>query len=287
MSPFSAEARKYFIHAAHRAVGVSSATAALKACDPARFAPAELSEERLDVALFAARGEEPASSSLTLVSRYLRQRLDARCVWPGDEPIAADVAVLLGDADALGERLLKHVERHCAEGGGVAALGITPARHELDRRFQWDVLGAELGETPVGPIAWLELDPGGAGHPIVGGMAQGDSPIFAARKSGQSPSYSWAEGDSPIFAARKSGQSPSHSCAAPCASVLRLADDAQVLLLVRRGERTEPAAWVRRHALGRVFSTTLRPGEATSGEAFLRLVAAAVAWTAGRELPLD
>jgi len=41
--------------------------------------------------------------------------------------------------------------------------------------------------------------------------AEGDSPIFAARKSGQSPENDSpaAEGDSPIFAARKSGQSPS------------------------------------------------------------------------------
>jgi type 1 glutamine amidotransferase len=60
-----------------------------------------------------------------------------------------------------------------------------------------------------------------------------------------------------------------------------------VLLLARRGERTEPAAWVRRHGLGRVFCTTLGPGHATSGETFLRLAAAAVAWTAGREMPPD
>jgi len=45
-----------------------------------------------------------------------------------------------------------------------------------------------------------------------GPCAEGDSPIFASRKWGQSPSRSLTqEGDSPIFAARKSGQSPSGS----------------------------------------------------------------------------
>jgi len=266
MSPSRAEARKYFIHAAHRAVGVSSATAAFKACDPARFDPAEPSRQRLTVAFSAARGDRATGTPLDLLSRHLRRRLGARCVWLGDEPIAVDVAVLLGDAATLDSQLIEHLDQHCAEGGGLAALGITPAQHEPGRRFQWDVLGVELGDTLGRPIARLEFDPDGEGHPIVGEMREGDSPLFAARKSGQSPDDSWA---------------------APGASVLRLAEDAGVLLLARRGERTEPAAWVRRHGLGRVFCTTLGPNGATSGEAFLRLAAAAVAWTAGRELPPD
>jgi len=277
MSPFRAEARKYFIHAAHRAVGVSSAAAAFRACDPARFTPAEPSQQRLRVVLFGGRSDQAAAASLTLVSRCLRQRLDAGCVWPGDEPIAADVAVLVGGADALAERLVGHLEKHCAEGGGLVALGISPARQEPGRRFEWEILGAELGEPHDAPSGRVELGPAAPGHPTVRGMTQGDSPIFAT----------WAEGDSPIFAARKSGQSPGGSWAAPLASVVRLADDAEVVLMARRGERTEPAAWVRRHALGRVFCTTLRPDGAMSAEAFLRLAAAAVAWTAGRELSLD
>jgi hypothetical protein len=266
MSPFRAPARKYFIHAAHRAVGVSSATAALMACDRARSAPAEPSRQQLRVALFAVWGDRTTASLPALLSRYLRQRLGARCVWPGDGPIAADVAVLLGGAGAFDGRLAEHLDTHCAEGGAAAALGITPAQQKPDRRFQWDVFGVELSERPGDSIAWLELDPDGAEHPIIRGMTEGDSPIFATGELGQSPSHSWA---------------------VPCASVLRLADDAEVLVLARRAERSEPVAWVRRHALGRVFCMTLGPGEVACSEPYLRLAAAAVAWTAGREMPPD
>lgn len=218
MSPFPADTRKYLIHAAHRSVGVSSATAAFKACDPLRFAPAEPGEpgeELLTVALLAPEDWGPA---LAVFSRYLGQRLDARCLGPSDEPIAAHVSLLLAGTDALGQRPLALIERWCAEGAGVVALGISPTPCRAVRQFQQEVLGLELGQPPSTPV-------------------------------------------------------------------LRLADDARVVLVARRGQRIEPAAWVRRHGLGRVFATTLRAAKDTPGLAFLRLVAAAVAWTAGREMP--
>jgi len=62
----------------------------------------------------------------------------------------------------------------------------------------------------------IKLDPGCI-DPLVEPFeapTEGDSPIFAARKLGQSPGSS-PQGDSPIFAARKLGQSPCCFMAAP------------------------------------------------------------------------
>jgi len=267
MPPFPANTRKYFVHAAHRSIGVSSATAAFKACDPARFGAAEPDGRRLVVALFAAPETGGAAQKLPMLARYLRLRLDARCIRPDDRPVAADVAVLLADDGAIGARLIEHIGRHCAEGGGVVVLGIAATPCRAERAFQWDVLGAELREPRHALGGPVELVPAAAGHPAVRGMARACAP-----------------GDSPISAARKSGQSPSPASGDPA---VRLADDAEVLLVARRGRCVEPVVWVRRFGLGRVFSTTLRPGEDLRLEDFLRLVEPAVLWAAGRQPPPD
>jgi len=221
----------------------------------------EPSAGQLAVTLFAQRDDDRTVPWLSLVSRYLQQQLDLRHILPVGEPAdgvgcgtgpgAADVAILLGNTAALDGRVLEHIEQQCAGGAGVVALGATSAQRHADRRFQWEVLGVELTRTLDHPNVRVELDAAARDHPVVTQLG-------------------W-----------------SVSRAAPAAAPSRLADDAAVLLVARRGDRREPVAWVRRHGLGRVFSTTLGWGNDSGRTAFLRLVAGAVAWTAGRELPAD
>jgi hypothetical protein len=254
MLPFRANARTYFVHAAHRSVGVSSATAALAACDPGRFGTAESDAPdagQLAVAFLASSEADGAARTLASLSRYIGLRLGARCVWLDNEPIAADVAVLLADAGALDERLIGHLPRHCVEGGGVVALGVTATPCRAERAFQWDVLGAALGEPQHVSGGRVELARSAADNPILRNLE-----LSVVR-------------------------------AAPSASVSCLADDAEALLVARHGECTEPVAWVRRYGLGRVFSTTLKPAKDLRLEDLLRLVEPAVLWAAGREPPPD
>jgi len=228
--------RKYYMHAAHETIGVSNATAALRACRPVR------------VCLVCAGGSFPANDPLAAMEGYLAEH----STTTGDEFswVVADWAdaTSLREADTVllyGRPEEDRIRRVWQSGRGI--VGVRPPDETVPDGSPWksDVFGCQVrGCYPdrrvrVTPVeqAWR--------HPVLRGV---DS--FAV--SGSLPRHAW------------------------------IAPDATVLLQGRVSEGNEPVAWVRTSPHGRVFHTSLgHPADFDNG-AFLRLLANAVFWTAGR-----
>ncbi|MCZ6679374.1 MAG: ThuA domain-containing protein [Candidatus Poribacteria bacterium] len=143
-------------------------------------------------------------------------------------------------------RELERLRAYCAQGKPI--VGVRTASHAYQNwlAFDQEVLGGNYqGHYGSGQIARVEIEHGAEGHPILHGISNFDS-------------YGSLYKNTPLVA------------------------DTTLLLTGKTEEHTEPVAWTRLHRGGRVFYTSLGHQKDFAVEMFLRLLANAVFWAAGR-----
>jgi type 1 glutamine amidotransferase len=141
---------------------------------------------------------------------------------------------------------LERFQQYCSQGRPI--VGVRTASHAYQNWLAFDpeVLGGNYrGHYGGGIIARVEFAPGAGSHPIL----QGVSP-FGSRGS--------LYKNTPLAA------------------------DATLLLTGKTEEHEEPVAWTRVHRGGRVFYTSLGHQQDFREPDFLRLLANAMLWSAGK-----
>ena len=168
---------------------------------------------------------------------------DDRSLAPIDD---ADVLLVFTRRLNTAGRELERFRAYCAAGRPV--VGVRTASHAFQNwlGFDAEVLGGSYDmHYGAGPLVRVEEAPGAAGHPILDGVSGLVSHGSLYRNT-------------PI------------------------ADDATLLLTGTTDEATEPVAWTRMNAGGRVFYTSLGHQDDFRDDRFLRLLTNGVLWAAGR-----
>jgi type 1 glutamine amidotransferase len=266
--------RKFFMHSAHKTVGVSAGLAALRAYEFDDFAVAGEVRRPLRVCLVSGCPLYESDESLALLGEYLEKQDKAKCSrafsqkedeLPGLENLEkSDCMVLFARRMTIDGEPLERIKRYCRRGGAIVA--VRTASHAFQN--------------------WLELD-----KEVLGGDYQGhfdnkltEVQIVAAVK------------DHPVLAGVKPLSSRGTLYKNP-----NIAKDATVLLTGTFPGQTYPVAWVRPAATGqetnqasaaergrvgrrgRVFYTSLGHPTDFGTPSFLRLLANAVSWTCAQQ----
>ena len=140
---------------------------------------------------------------------------------------------------------LERFKAYCAAGRPV--VGVRTASHGFQNwlGFDAEVLGGSYAmHYGAGPLVRVDVAPGAAGHPILEGT---DGLVSHGSLYRNTP----------------------------------IADDATLLLTGTTDEATEPVAWTRINAGGRVFYTSLGHQDDFRDGRFLHLLANGVLWAAG------
>ena len=249
--------RKFFMHAAHKAIGVSAGPAALRSRLSIEKNRAENSAPPLRLGMIGFAVNAQADWAFEVLWTQLKQFGPATC----DRllPIADDDqwddaywqsldCVLLGDWPNMDRTNAEAIRRFCRRGGGVVGLNVNGPTSDERAAFDRDVLGRSLSPTngalpmPTGVIA------ASGAHPVLANAEPFVANVVPLAKS-------------------------------------QVADDAVTLLNGLSAGRLEPIAWVRRYCGGRVFATGLGNIEDFQEPQFLRLLGTAVRWTAGQRTP--
>jgi type 1 glutamine amidotransferase len=169
---------------------------------------------------------------------------------PGLEQLDdCDVALVFIKRMNLAGDQLARFKKYATSGRPIVA--VRTASHAVQTWLEFDreVLGGNYrSHHPVGPITKVEVADGGRKHPILAGVELDTASDSLYKNAGH-------------------------------------ADDIEVLL---RGtipdQPSEPLAWTRMHNGGRIFYTSLGAQETFKNEAFRRMLANALFWTAGRNV---
>ena len=170
---------------------------------------------------------------------------DDRSLAPIDD---ADVLLVFTRRLNTAGRELERFRAYCATGRPI--VGVRTASHAFQNwlGFDAEVLGGSYDmHYGAGPLVRVEKAPGAADHPILEGVSGLVSHGSLYRNT-------------PI------------------------ADDATLLLTGTTDEATEPVAWTRMNAGGRVFYTSLGHQDDFRDDRFLRLLTNGVLWAAGGRL---
>ena len=164
------------------------------------------------------------------------------CVDLGlEDPTDYDCLVLLGWPAASNRQQIKRIELFCRGGGSLVAVRAMHAEVPGWPDFAEEVLG---GRQPAGQQCRL----------------------MEVQRSDLAWHHPVVEGVEALIAEGEVYSGP------------RFSPETTVLLTARTGQATLPAAWTRRHAGGRVFSTTLGLEDDFREPRFLRLMSNAVRW---------
>ncbi len=252
MSDFSEQPRKFFMHRAHRRVGVSTGLGPSGACRTAGLAVADDARQTARVCLVVGSRACNTGGSLALLQAHLEKHYDATCSrafrmaadWlPGRDTLEqADCLLLLGRGPDLDGRQVRRIRRFCQRGKAVVAV--------------------QVGGPP--PKGWPEMDRELFGATCHGDCGNASTEVFAVDAARDHPALAGVE---PFVA---------------CGALQRVSDldsSATVLLRGIHGGPTTPVAWTRLYAGGRIFCTTLGDPHDFHRREFLRLLAGAVYWT--------
>ncbi len=167
---------------------------------------------------------------------------DDRSLAPIDD---ADMVLVFTRRLNTAGRELERFRESCAAGRPV--VGVRTASHGFQNWLGFDVEvlgGSYANHYGAGPLVRIDEAPGAAGHPILEGVSGLVSHGSLYRNT-------------PI------------------------ADDATLLLTGTTDEATEPVAWTRMNAGGRVFYTSLGHQDDFRNDRFLRLLTNGVLWAGG------
>lgn len=247
--------RKFYMHAAHKRVGVSTGLAAWPACEAVSFAGDDERQCPLRVCLVSGTPPTKPDRALGALQELLTRVGDVRCLRALreqedglhglDELETTHCAVFLGGPARIEGQQLEHVKRYSRRGGAI--VGIRTAGQALQDWPQMDTEvfgGNDCGRYEDGSTDVTIVDTAHA-HPVLAGVG----PFMST--------------------------GPLHACSA-------VAADANVLLFGSLPGRTRPVAWTRIHNRGRVFYTSLGHADDFHDPNFLRLLRNAIRWTANR-----
>jgi type 1 glutamine amidotransferase len=258
--------RRFFVHSAHRTIGVSAGLAALEAADTAyRFAAADQPpvEKPLAVALVSGSDEYRSDETLRAFQTHLEQTGKTHCHWiSATKPNTAssgsvalsgleqldqcDCMVLFTRRLTLSDRQLEQIKKYCQQGRAI--VGIRTASHAFQN--------------------WLKLDRevfGGDYHDHYGNSLKPRIEAVAAAQR-----HTIVAGFEPYTSSGSLYRNP------------QLASDTTVLLTGEIPGHREPVAWTREYHGGRVFYTSLGHPDDFHQAGFLRLLTNAVFWTSRR-----
>ena len=229
---------------------VGQPAASRGADQPAEAAP-------LVVCLVSGSLEYESDATLAAFQQYLEANYLARCTrafrrtdgdLPGLEQLDdCDVMLLFTRRLEITGEQLERIERYCRAGRPI--VGVRTASHAFQTWLELDqeVLGGNYrGHYGTGPKTEIEVTQAGRQHPVLEGFEPFASNGTLYRNAG-------------------------------------VADDVTVLLTGSIPDHEEPVAWTRLNRGGRVFYTSLGHQDDFNEEAFLRMLARALFWAAGRE----
>jgi type 1 glutamine amidotransferase len=251
--------RRFFMHSAHKTVGVSAGLAALRSCELSELALAGEVRRPLRVCLISACPHYKSDESLALLEEYLQEKCRMKCRMkcsrtfsrkkddlPGLENLEnSDCMLLFARRMTIKGEQLERIKQYCRDGGAI--VGVRTASHAFQN--------------------WLEMD-----KEVLGGDYQGH---FGNKLT--EVSIVEAAKDHPILAGVEPFGSRGTLYKNP-----QIAKDATVLLSGTFPGQTYPVAWVRLHRGGRVFYTSLGHPLDFGDPNFLRLLANAISWTCAK-----
>lgn len=249
--------RSFFVHSAHRAIGVSAGLAALESSLQAGDSPqAAVKHRPLELCLVSGSFEYHSDQSLAALEEHLEKKFPVRCTrafapsedrLPGLENLDhADCMLLFTRRLTIQGESLERVKRFCQRGGAI--LGLRTASHAFQH--------------------WLTLD-----KEVFGGDYQGHYPnqlLPRIEIVGSQKDHAILAGVGPLTAGGSLYKNPA------------LAKDVTVLLTGKIPGHTEPLAWTRLHRGGRVFYTSLGHPDDFRQASFLKLLVNALFWATNR-----
>jgi len=242
--------RQFFVHAAHTAIGVTSAV-----WQPKIVSPTPETDVRPRLCLVSGCPSYQSDQSLSALAGFIEQYYDVTCEkafarsrsdLPGLEQLEeSDCLVLFAQRLAIEGQQLEQLREYVAGGGSVVA--VIPPGSTLLNWPDWEaeVLGIQSTSRAYGsPGAAIETAPYADGHPVL-------QDVRRLRHPG-------------------------------CITTLPDVDGhTTALLSARIEERLEPVAWARTHGETRSFFTTLGQPSDFQQPAFLQLLANAALWAIG------
>ena len=274
MTDFKLFRRKFFMHSAHKTIGVSSGPAALKVRNLDEFAVDNEPPEVLRVCLVSGAPTYNSDRSLAILERHLARHTDVECARafskaPDDLPglkglEGSDCMVLFTRQMAVDGEQLDSIRRYCRRGGAV--VGVRSASHGLKN--------------------WPDMDRELFGGDYRGHYGNDSTEVAVADTAGDHPVLAGVE---PFVSRGSLYRNP------------RIVRDADVLLTGTFGGSIHPVAWTletqtreiqtreiqtreiqTRENGGRVFYTSLGHPHDFHRPAFLRLLANALHWACGK-----
>ncbi len=244
--------RKFFAHAAHGSVGVSSNRTAPIGETTWDSTMPEPSPGLLRICIIATPVGDAVDRALDASLETVADRLphEATRAWQSTEDAApsfvqlhqSDVAIICARRMPLGGEALARVQWYCRRGRPLIALcaGSSPT-FERWPQFDCDVLGIESAGIVAAGSVPAPVSPSVPSHPILAGMGACGSVTGLPQGVG-------------------------------------LADDTEVLLEFRGAGTLQPVAWTRSRGSSRVFATSLgRPAD-LAAPAFAALMCNAIQW---------
>ena len=257
MSNSDLSRRKFFMHSAHKTIGVSAGLAALQTCDLTQFAMADEpagddTERALNVLLVSGSALQSSAESLIRLEKHLTKNTPIKCSrafarandeLPGLEHLdRCDCMVLATQRLKIDGEPLERIKQYCRRGGAV--VGIRTASHGLQNWLEMDehIFGGDYRGHYDNKITEVELVKAAEDHPILTGVQAFRSHGTLYRNE------TIAKDATPLL----TGEFPSHR---------------------------HQVAWTRVPHGGRVFYTSLGHSDDFRQPNFLRLLSNALHWT--------
>ena len=247
--------RKFFLHPAHKAIGVSAGLTALRAFEPADGpAATEGAERPVRVCLVSGSLSCNSGRLLAEFGRQIQRHYNVECSrafgeasddLPGLENLdGCDCMLLLVRRMTVGGEQLRRIQEYCRGGGAV--VGVRTASHAF---ANWPAMDRELfGGDYRGQYnnrrTGVQVVEAAKGHPAIAGV----EPFVSHGGLYKNPA---------------------------------IAEDTTLLLSGTADGHTQPAAWTRLHHGGRVFYTSLGHTDDFREPNFVRLLLGAISWTCG------
>ncbi|HUT12375.1 MAG TPA: ThuA domain-containing protein [Thermoguttaceae bacterium] len=243
--------RKYFVHSAHRTIGVSAGWAALQACDLSGFVHHEERPRPIRVGLLCGALAYFSDGRILALRRHLEAHGRVTCEpvfgGPADDPTgmedldACDCLVLIAELAKIDQRQLRRVREHCRRGGAV--IGVRTAGHGSPQwpEMETEIFGGDYRGDCANDSTEVEIVQSAGSHPVLAGV----EPFVSPGSLQKNP---------------------------------RIVADATLLLTGGCPGHVQPVAWTRLNRGSRVFYTSLGHEGDFRQTSFLRLLANAVSW---------
>ena len=251
--------RTFFVHSAHRTIGVSAGLAALESApwNSDLLSAAETHEQKpLEVCLVSGSLEYKSDESLAGLQEYLEKNYPVRCTrafrktdndLPGLENLEhCDCMLLFTRRLTPSSEQLGCIQRYCRRGGPIVALRTASHAFQNWLALDHEVLGGDYHDHYGNAIkTQVRMVEESRGHPILAGFR----PFVSDGSLYKNP---------------------------------KIAADTTVLLTGAIPGHTEPLAWTRLNHGGKVFYTSLGHPNDFREPVFLRLLVNALFWAANR-----